>query len=191
MQQTLFDLPLTEKKPESAKVKPPEIRKTEEETESIQNLYKELFTDPYKYDLRFWPENKITLEAIKLMAEGKLDLFFHRITYVIREAVKSGSSPEEIYSLMMQNFQRKVGELARHWWNELNTYYKKTVTEKISSNDFEGLATWGKHSVDSYKDYCMFCKAIQQTPQPEPSFIQEARQVYRRLKQQKQNGGAG
>lgn len=185
MQQTLFDLPVKEKKPETRQLKPPEIRKIEEEKESLEQLYKELSTDRYKYDLRFWPDNKISLEAIKAIAEGRLEAFFHRIDYVIREAIKAGATPEQIHSLMMQNLKQKTGELARGWWDELNTSYKKTVTEKINSGDVEGILQWGKHSVQSYKDYLMFSKAAGQVPQPEPGFIQEARQAYLRLKQER------
>lgn len=151
-------------------------------SENIKLLLKELAEDEYKYDLRFWPDNKISLESIKKIADGQLDVIFHRIEYVIRKIIKSGGSPEQIYQVMLQNCKTKIKELSEHWWQELNNHYKKILHQEISKKNIEQITTWGRHASQCYRDYKMFCAYIGEKPQPEPKFIAGARQAYLKLK---------
>ena len=153
------------------------------ETEApIESLLKELAEDKYKYDLRFWPDNKITLEAIKKIAADQVAVMFHRIDYVIRKITELGGSSEQIHQVMLENYRARIKELSQHWWKELNDFYRKTLQQETSNSNLEELIIWGKHASESYAAYKMFCKYIDEEPQPEPGFIKQARQAYMKLK---------
>jgi len=153
--------------------------------ENIESLFKELAEDKYKYDLRFWPDNKISLESIKKIADKELDVMCHRIDYVIKKIIKSGGSPEQIYEVMVENKEEKIKQLLEHCWQELNDFYKTILQSRILSKKLNEIAEWGRHTSQCYQEYKMFCEHIGQTPQPEPRFIEQGRQMYLKLKKER------
>ena len=175
-------------KPEKFKRQVEKMKKTEllQSVAEKNSLLKELSTDAYKYDIRFWPNNKITEDAIRDCVKGRIKdsiryecMGVHRIDYVLKTLYKLGVPISVLYSVMLDNYKKKIKELADDWWRELNSFYRKCVEDNIINRDFSRLKYEIHCSKDSYSSYAMFMRYIEKKPLPIPQFIITAKNRFR------------
>jgi hypothetical protein len=121
-----------------------------------KELIKELAESDDTYDIRFWPDKRISKETINLVASEQSAKNFNlgRTEYLIKEIVKRGGTIDSISAALIPKVKEKCKEKAEHWWKEQNTFYKERIDEALKSKDIAEIDKWLGYAIRHYSEYC-------------------------------------